>query len=148
MHHPTDRIIRTTAFVTPVMEREIAQCVHPMKDRSDDTSHHERTLLPRSYISLPFQIVHVLQGQNWTKLFISRMSCGSVRVRIWMTVGRGGGHLQFHKAILPTIYLSYLRLILRLPALIFTSVQRNNFKTIVNPAHVDFCFCRFFCLFI
>ena len=30
----------------------VAQWVHPMKDRSDDTSHHERTLLPRSYISL------------------------------------------------------------------------------------------------
>ena len=26
--------------------------VHPMKDRSDDLSHHERTLLPQSYISL------------------------------------------------------------------------------------------------
>ena len=42
------------AFVTPVvehwLEREIAQWVHPMKDRSDDPSHHERTLLPRSYI--------------------------------------------------------------------------------------------------
>ena len=37
-----------TAFVTPVMEhwleREIAQWFHPMKDRSDDPSHHERTL--------------------------------------------------------------------------------------------------------
>ena len=47
----------TTAFVTPVVEhwldRIIAQFVHPMKDRSDDPSHHERTLLPRSYISLP-----------------------------------------------------------------------------------------------
>ena len=32
---------------------KIAQCVHPTKDRSDDPSHHERTLLPRSYISLP-----------------------------------------------------------------------------------------------
>ena len=44
--------------VTPVvehwLEREIAQWVQPMKDRSDDPSHHERTLLPRSYISLPF----------------------------------------------------------------------------------------------
>ena len=44
MHHPTDRIAHTTAFVTPVMdywlEREIAQWVHPMKDRSDDPSHH------------------------------------------------------------------------------------------------------------
>ena len=45
MHHPTDRITHTTAFVTPVvehwLEREIAQWVHPMKDRSDDPSHHE-----------------------------------------------------------------------------------------------------------
>ena len=57
MHHPTDRLAHTTAFVTPVMEhwlqREIAQWVYPMKDRSDDPSHHERTLLPLSYISLP-----------------------------------------------------------------------------------------------
>ena len=45
MHHPTDRITHTTAFVTPVvehwLEREIAQWVHPMKDRSDDPSHYE-----------------------------------------------------------------------------------------------------------
>ena len=38
----------TTAFVTPVvehwLEREIAQWVHPMKDWSNDPSHHERTL--------------------------------------------------------------------------------------------------------
>ena len=37
MHHPTDRITHTTVFVTPVvehwLEREIAQWVHPMKDR-------------------------------------------------------------------------------------------------------------------
>ena len=50
-----DRIAHTMAFVTPVvehwLEREIAQWVHPMKDRSDDPSHHERTLLPQSYIT-------------------------------------------------------------------------------------------------
>ena len=44
------------AFVTPVMEHwlewEIAEWVHPMKDQSNDTSHHEQTLLPQSYISL------------------------------------------------------------------------------------------------
>ena len=44
MHHPTDRITHTTAFVAPVvehwLEREIAQWVQPMKDRSDDPSHH------------------------------------------------------------------------------------------------------------
>ena len=46
----------TMVFVTPVvehwLEREIAQWVHPMKDRSDNPSHHERMLLPQSYISL------------------------------------------------------------------------------------------------
>ena len=54
MNHPTDKIAHTTALVTPVMEhwleREIAQWVHPMKDRSGDPSHHEQTLLPQSYI--------------------------------------------------------------------------------------------------
>ena len=59
-NHPTYRITHTMAFVTPVvehwMEREIAQWVHSMNDRSDDPSHHERTLLPRSYISLPLWI--------------------------------------------------------------------------------------------
>ena len=52
MHHPTDRITHTTAFDTPVvehwLEREIAQWVHPMKDRSDDPSHNERTLYPHN----------------------------------------------------------------------------------------------------
>ena len=49
MHHPTDKITHTTAFVTPVVEhwlkREIAQCVHHMKDRSDDP----RATSERSY---------------------------------------------------------------------------------------------------
>ena len=40
MHHPTHRITHTTAFVTPVvehwLEREVAQWVHLMKDRSDN----------------------------------------------------------------------------------------------------------------
>ena len=61
MHHPTDRITHTTIFVTPVvehwMEREIAQWVHPMKDRSDDPSHHERTLAPCcEYVRCPKRI--------------------------------------------------------------------------------------------
>ena len=58
MHHPTDRIAYTTAFVTPVvdhwLEWEIAQWVHPMNG-SNDPSHHEGTLSPRSYILLPLQ---------------------------------------------------------------------------------------------
>ena len=44
------------ALVTPVVDhwlkREIAQWVYPMKNQSDDPSHHDRMLLPRSYISL------------------------------------------------------------------------------------------------
>ena len=59
-----DRIAHTTAFVTPVMEhwlgREIAQWVHPMEDRSNDPSHHEQTLLPRSYISLPYAWMSII----------------------------------------------------------------------------------------
>ena len=49
MHHPTDRIAHTTAFVTPVvehwLEREIAKWVHHMKGRSDDPSHHDTTTI-------------------------------------------------------------------------------------------------------
>ena len=55
MHHLTDRITHTTAFITPVvehwLEREIAQWFH--HEGSDNPSHHERTLLTLSYISLP-----------------------------------------------------------------------------------------------
>ena len=62
MHYPTDsRITHSTAFITPVvehwLEREIAQWIHPMDPTTNRTmserSHHERTLLPLSYISLP-----------------------------------------------------------------------------------------------
>ena len=60
MHHPTDRIAHTTDFVIPVvehwLEREIAQWVLPMKDRSDDLSHHERTLAPNG------RIMQVVEG--------------------------------------------------------------------------------------
>ena len=42
MHHPTDRIAHTTAFVTPVMEhwleRELNQWVHPMKSKLNKTN--------------------------------------------------------------------------------------------------------------
>ena len=53
-----DKIVHTMVFVTPVvehwLEQEIAQW-STMKDRSDDPSHNEQILLPRSYIS-----VHIL----------------------------------------------------------------------------------------
>ena len=44
--------------------------VHPMKDRSDDPSHHERTLLPRSYISLL-----CLHGVFSSCSFVPRRAC-------------------------------------------------------------------------
>ena len=57
MHHPTGRIAHAIAFGKPDVQhwpkREMAQGVHPMMDRSDDTSHHKRALFPRNYISLP-----------------------------------------------------------------------------------------------
>ena len=71
MHHPTDRIAHTTSFVAPVVEhwlvREIDQWEYPMKDRSDDPSHDERTLLPRSYIS--FQAHHEYIHHNFNVLY-------------------------------------------------------------------------------
>ena len=54
--HRQDNIYHNLCYTSRgahLLEREIAQWVHPMKDRSDDPSHHERTLLPRIYISLP-----------------------------------------------------------------------------------------------
>ena len=72
MHHPTDRIAHTTAFVTPVvehwLEREIAQWVPTMKDRSDDPSHHERTLLPRSYLSLSLDLINLFTERSKTDI--------------------------------------------------------------------------------
>ena len=84
MHHPTDRIAHTTAFATQVvghwLEREIAQCVHPMMDRSDDPSHHERTLLPQSYISLLVLLMPATPYQSaayMTLITIKQVPCDS-----------------------------------------------------------------------
>ena len=84
MHHPTDRIAHTAAFVTPVMEHwlewEIAQWVHPMKDRSDNPSHHKRTLLPQSYISLPINVqmpMSIPAGGDWLKHWQTREGRGA-----------------------------------------------------------------------
>ena len=78
-----DRIAHITAFVTPVvehwLEREIAQMVHPScggKDRSNDPSHHERTLLPRSYISVESpksDIKDVRKYFEWNYIFFAVM---------------------------------------------------------------------------
>ena len=52
MHHPTDRITHTTAFVTPVvehwLEREIAQWVHGLLMRTANHGLQSGTLNPWS----------------------------------------------------------------------------------------------------
>ena len=67
MHHPTDRITHTTAFVIPVvehwLEREIAQWVHPMKD--DPTTH--RTMSEHSTSEL--RPAPILDKDNFIKIF-------------------------------------------------------------------------------
>ena len=71
----TDRIIHTTAFITPVvghwLEREISQWVHPMKDQSDDPSHHERTSQYR-YLEVFW---HVSLGHRVTLQIVDAFSC-------------------------------------------------------------------------
>ena len=84
MHHPTDSIAHTTAFVTPVvehwLERKIAQCVHPVKDRSDDPSHTEQTLLPRNYISFPLGF-----GDVWYSQYVNNIECVLKCVKMRLT---------------------------------------------------------------
>ena len=58
------------------LEREIAQSVHPMKDRSDDPLHHERMLLPRSYVSLLYIYrsgLYVREWKLWSSLIINNL---------------------------------------------------------------------------
>ena len=56
IHHPTDRLAHTRAFVAPIVEHwlewEIAQWVHQEWSIRQIHRNHDRTLLPRSYISL------------------------------------------------------------------------------------------------
>ena len=104
MHHPTDRIAHTTAFVTPVaehwLEREIAQWVYYMKDRSDDPSHHERTPLPRSYISLLILRVPFLSTlvNGLGHIFNIRMLCAVPNVRLL----KYAAEIQLSRSIRPT----------------------------------------------
>ena len=71
MHHPTDRITHTTAFVTPVMEhwleREIAQWVHPMKDRSNERSTSELRPAPKDQECCPGHILNLYRLSVWDR---------------------------------------------------------------------------------
>ena len=91
MHHPTDKIAHNTAFVTPVvepwLEREIAQWVHPMKDRSDDPSHHEQCSF--DVMGIHQDIAFNSQTTIWTEANFTSVS-KSVHV---------GGYVQMHKHV-------------------------------------------------
>ena len=109
MHHPTYRIAHTTAFVTPIveyrLEREIAQWVHPMKDRSDNPKHNERMLLPRSYISiLLLSVLSVYITDTYMELLTSSLSDpGTVAGSSLMGIvgwGCGGGCACWKKIII------------------------------------------------
>ena len=73
MHHLTDMIVHTTAFVTPVvdhwLEREIASWVHPMKDISTSMHAYIHTYIDvviHQYIlaraRFPHRVKHVRGG--------------------------------------------------------------------------------------
>ena len=86
MHHPTDKIAHTTAFVTPVvehwLEREIAQWVHPMMDRSDDPSHHERTV----YLDQWFlTVLEVLNPASFISAFTEPFVIGTIKYDFFKT---------------------------------------------------------------
>ena len=121
MHHPTDRIIHTTAFVPPVvehwLEREIAQWVHPMKDPSDDQSRHERTLLPRSYISLDTGYINIgftEQSDNSHPTPVVTARCGNMyrQVLIQTCVDSDSAHHQL-RILIDEDYEDVIQLVLQ-----------------------------------
>ena len=87
MHHPTDRITHTMAFVTPVVEHwlepEIAQWVHTMEDRSDDPSHHEQTLLPRSLVGIKYRLYNYWQLLNFFNLTWNNSFLETLYIWMW-----------------------------------------------------------------
>ena len=79
-------------YVEQWLQREIAaQWVHPMKDRSDDPSHHERTLLPRWNISLPVVTAVVEHVCLYTPIMVDPLSYFSFQpvLHDWCNKGCG-----------------------------------------------------------
>ena len=114
MHHPTDRITHTTAFVTPVVEHwlewEIAQWVHPMKDRSNNPSHHEQTLLPRSYISLPgFLKKGACYISNFSPWAIKTIKQFTILMAVWILTIKIHFQPQLYDKRKRNVYSGYLK---------------------------------------
>ena len=75
-------------FVTPVvehwLEREIAQWVHPMKYRSDDPSHHERT-----YVCMYVCV------STYVCMYVCMSVClCCLQARRWCSIWREGGRAR------------------------------------------------------
>ena len=81
LYAPSHRLASTyhglcyTSLGSLAWNEKIAPWVHPMKDRSDDPTHHERTLLPRTTNTpcpetLPQSYISLLRGQR-THQYIS-----------------------------------------------------------------------------
>ena len=125
-----DRIAHTTAFVTPVVEHwlkwEIAQWVyHPMKDRSNDPSHHEWTLLPRSYVSLHNGNIHV--GKlNFCLIFLNDICCTKTSEKVWYFLNEK----QCHPAYKHFIYLYLFKWKYLSNSFKHIPAQHNFYKTI------------------
>ena len=112
MHHPTDRIAHTTAFVTPVvehwLEREVAQWVHPWPPpppwRIDPMIH--RTLgwsgsICRWWYQSNNPVI-IKIAEEFTDLFFYI----SIYLPICMTIYIYMIHLSINLSIHPSIYLS------------------------------------------
>ena len=101
------------------LEREIAQWVHPMKDWSDDPSHHERTLLPQSYISLR----HTFEGRKYFILGLEK--CFNLCSQPVLSDTKNHGS--------PTLYCGSLVTILFYTTRLTKLVLINWIKTIMIP---------------
>ena len=86
MHHPTDRIAYTTAFVTQVMEhwleREIAQWVHLMKDRTmSECSYHSGRMSTHGVTGHwidPIELFLIPHSAGVMNAKVCGLSCGRV----------------------------------------------------------------------
>ena len=72
------------------------------KDRSDDPLHHERTLLPRSYISVPDRIAPI---NKYKQQLTCLMSCSAFKQMYTVTEnsiisGRREGNVLFNKKLI------------------------------------------------
>ena len=96
MHHPTDRIAHTTAFVTPVVEFVIQVMEHWLERQIAQWVHHEELIrrpitpwvdsLPHSYISLPITecIPRTVCLNRTSKVIFKKLTTHSIHLYCWL----------------------------------------------------------------